>query len=486
MRKKSFYLFTIVIGVFAAAFFLYNSLLENQGAALPPTQEQEAASNVFPAPGKTSYNMKLYLDTGAGVLSGQTYLETVNTSGKPLEELWFTAYPNAFQDKNHTPAPASAYYAGFNPGGMQITNVTINDMKAHFAEQGVSIQVSLPEQVLPAQNIKVFLQWQAQIPRVAYRFGSNHGVYMLGNFYPALNLLAADGWHNSYNSVFGDPFCFPCADYKAEVNIPAGYELIATGLNQKTITDDSGREIHLIEALNARDFCLVVVYDYSQITTSVQSTRLHCYTPGQDHLAASKVLEQSREIFNYYACTFGSYPYQEFKIVFVPMDGFHGMEYSGLIFLKDEFLQTGNEKRSEFLLAHEIAHQWWYSVVGNDQLKEPWLDEGLANWSAYKYLQDIKGLSPPPGVREYQGEKLTRELKEINSARDYYNTAYYGGEAFWFGLEDELGTDQVIKVLRKYFADFRYHIATTDDLKACIKSEARQDMDAYFQRWFKD
>ncbi len=488
MHKKTFFCLAILIGVLAAGFFVHK---ESQSCTGPGISEAGRnnikAGSIFPAPGRTSYNMKLYLDAGNRILYGKTCLKTVNTSTRELQELWFTAYPNAFKDKAHTPAPDSAYFNGFNPGWMKITAITVNDEKAVPEEQGISIKVGLPGAIKPGQAIEVYIQWEIKIPQAAYRYGSNRSIYMLGNFYPALNLLTSDGWHNSYNSVFGDPFCFPCADYHMEINIPQGYELVSTGENQDTIAVDSGREIHLVKALNARDFCMVVVYDYSKVSSGFQNTSLRCYAPPGAMDKARQVLEQSRDIFNYYACTFGSYPYKEFKIIFVPMKGFHGMEYSGIIFLREEFLNTSSDSReNEFLLAHEIAHQWWYSVVGNDQVKEPWLDEGLANWSAYKYLYERKGYKPPPESHKPEGIKLTRELKDIYSAQEYYGTAYAGGEAFWFGLEDELGSEQVIKVLRKYYADFHYGIATTADLKECIRVEAHKNMDQYFQRWFED
>jgi hypothetical protein len=483
LRQRIFLSLTIIIGVFAAGFFCYGEINPgHEPAVLGYSSGSEQPESIFPDPSRTSYNMKLYLNPGQGMLFGQTQLDTVNTSPQALEELWFTAYPNAFKDQVHSPAPASAYYDGFNPGWMKVTALTVNGVKASWEEQGVSLLVKLPAEIKPLNTLKILIQWEIKIPRVAYRYGSKHSVYMLGNFYPALNLLAADGWHNSYNSVFGDPFCFPCADYEVEVNIPQGYELVSTGLTQEVWAEDNGREIHKVKAANARDFCMAVVYDYSQVQNSIHHTSLRCYAPSGDINNANQVLDMSRDIFNYYACTFGSYPYKEFKIVFVPMQGFHGMEYSGVIFVRDEFLRSPVD--NEFLLAHEIAHQWWYSVVGNDQVQEPWLDEGLANWSAYKYLQDCKGQKPPSEAQFKRGVKLTRELKEIYSSQEYYRTAYTGGEQFWFGLENELGSDQVIKVLRKYYADFRYGIATTQDLKECIRAEAHKDMDDYFKLWF--
>lgn len=471
-----------------AAFFIYNTY-EPLGHTAPAFSLEfnrtGNAGRTFPDPNQTSYRMGLYLDTASSTLYGTTLLTTINTSATSLKELWFTAYPNAFKNPGQSPAPASAYYSGYNPGWMQIDQLKINGREATYTEQGVSINAQLTAPLRPDQAVNIEIKWQARIPKLAYRYGSKNGVYMLGNFYPALNVYAADGWHNSYNSVFGDPFCFNCADYLVKMNIPENFGLVSTGDNVETIAADDGRETHIISAKNARDFCMVVMYDYTQENAKIAAVDIECYAPAGNQAREREILEQSGQILNYYACTFGSYPYQEFKVVFVPMQGFHGMEYSGLIFLQEDFLRTDyNKDKSQFILAHEIAHQWWYSQVGNDQLREPWLDEGLANWSAAKYLQDMQGKAP--AVKQFpNGVNLKRELQEIYSTQEYYQTAYTGGEEFWFGLEEELGTDKVIKVLRRYLAEYQYEIATTDNLQQIIKTEAHQDMQSYFYKWFK-
>ncbi|MEN6460759.1 MAG: M1 family metallopeptidase [Syntrophomonas sp.] len=485
MNRHKFYLLTIFIGVICAAFFIYNKY-EPLSHAAPVSSGQENIIQSFPDPNHTSYRMGLYLDTASSTLYGKTLLATRNTTGIALKELWFTAYPNAFKNPGQSPVPANAYYSGYDPGWMKIDQLKVNGQETNYIEQGVSINANLPTEILPNTDISIEVKWQARIPRVAYRYGSKNGVYMLGNFYPALNVYTTDGWHNSYNSVFGDPFCFNCADYLVTMNIPENYGLVSTGDNVETIAEDNGRETHVIRAKNARDFCMVVMYDYTQEKAKIAYTDVKCYAPAGNLSREHEILEQSRQILNYYACTFGSYPYQEFKVVFVPMQGFHGMEYSGLIFLQEEFLQPDyNKEKSLFILAHEIAHQWWYSQVGNDQLREPWLDEGLANWSAYKYLQDMQGKKPPAVKQFPNGVNLGRELREIYSTREYYQTAYTGGEEFWFGLEEELGPEKVIKVLRRYLADYQYKIATTDNLQHVIKTEAHKDMQNYFYKWFK-
>ena len=167
------------------------------------------------------------------------------------------------------------------------------------------------------------------------------------------------------------------------------------------------------------------------------------------------------------------------------MQGFHGMEYSGLIFLQAEMLQsTSQQQRSQFILAHEIAHQWWYGMVGNDQLQEPWLDEGLANWSAYQFLHEMQGQPLPSSAERTQPMNLNKGLAQMYSKQDYYLTAYRGGEAFWFGLEEQLGYDGAVSVLRHYLDDYRYKIATTQDLRNIIEDEADKDMDEFFKQWF--
>lgn len=492
MKRYKFYLLSIIIGVFCAGYLIYNGQVDqydNSALAVAEVQLQDAQlqdyDNFFPHPDKTLYQMGLYLDINNKILYGSTILNTENTSGRSLEKLWFTAYPNAFKDSRSSPAPRKAYYEGFDAGWLEFSQIKVNGQISEYILDGVSVHVNLEEEILPEQAITVEMEWKAKIPKVAYRYGIKDNVFMLGNFYPSLNVLS-DDWHNSYNSTFGDPFCLHAANYLVRINTPEAYEVVSTGKVVQTIAEDNGRQTHTIEAHNVRDFSLAILFNYQEINKVTSQANIKAYLPKDKEKMGKKFLQKSADMLNYFSCQFGSYPYEEFKIVFVPMEGFHGMEYSGLIFLRDEFLKPNYDlKHSEYILAHEIAHQWWYGLVGNDQLREPWLDEGLANWSAYKYFQDIKDRRHTPSPQTIaKGMNLTRELKDIYSTSEYYQIAYNGGEAFWFGLEKEIGTDKVFKALRSYLAEFKHKIATTHDLLEVIEAEANRNMDEYFDKWF--
>lgn len=484
---KKIYIIVVIIAVLCGSALVYWGKDQPIASAEPKNKQEEASPEIqaFPSPANTLYAMKLYLDAPGRTIYGVSEITTVNTSPDALKELWFTVYPNAFRQQQTSPAPASAYYAGFDPGWMEIDSLQVNGKVVAAEGEGPSMRVGLKEEIAKGAGIDVKIQWKAKIPRVKYRFGCQDTLFLLGNFYPTLNVLGPDGWHNSYSSAFGDPFCFHSADYIVNLAVPEGFSLTSTGDVIARAAQDDGREIYSIKAEGVRDFCLLVMYDYREIRQKIKGVEIAAYYPAGQEEKARNLTSRAGDILQYYRCKFGSYPYADFKLALVPMLGFHGMEYSGMVFLSEEYFgPEGGSSQQDFVLAHEIAHQWWYGMVGNDQLSEPWLDEGLANWSARLYQEERQGQKRP--VHKVKAEHLNRELRDMQSRQDYYSTAYTAGEAFWYGLEQELGQETVINVLRLYLSDQRGQIATTEDVLAAIEKEAHRDMSQYTERWFQE
>jgi hypothetical protein len=125
------------------------------------------------------------------------------------------------------------------------------------------------------------MKWQAQIPRLAYRYGYKDGVFMLGNFYPTLDVYDTEGWRTSYNSVFGDPFCFNSADYIVRLNIPEAYSMVSTGSVVERIAEDNGRQFITAAAENVRDFAMAVHYQYRERSREQNGIKISMYTPGK-------------------------------------------------------------------------------------------------------------------------------------------------------------------------------------------------------------
>ena len=100
-------------------------------------------------------------------------------------------------------------------------------------------------------------------------------------------------------------------------------------------------------------------------------------TGGVDIDLATKISKESIEIFN---DMFGKYPYNIYSVI---ASDFYigGMEYPTLSMIDEGLYTNKNKFLLEYVIAHETAHQWWYSVVGNDEVSEPWLDEALTEYS---------------------------------------------------------------------------------------------------------
>lgn len=98
-------------------------------------------------------------------------------------------------------------------------------------------------------------------------------------------------------------------------------------------------------------------------------------------------METATESFELYSNLIGDYPYEELDIISVFMEG--AMEYSGLLMIgypdtaSEELKLLDDGKHYEHIkshISHEVAHQWFYSVIGNDPYNEPWLDESFAEF----------------------------------------------------------------------------------------------------------
>ncbi len=266
------------------------------------------------------------------------------------------------------------------------------------------------------------------------------------------------------------------------IQIPEAYQLATAGEILSIEADDIGWQRIIIKANQVRDFALAATLHYKTTSTNANGIEVEGFFRDNNPETNASVLERAAAALQYYGSAFGSFSDSKFVIVQGPMQGFQGMEYSGMIFLSDEAFQPSyGDERLAFLVAHEVAHQWWYNMVGNDQLNEPWLDEGLASWSARQYLKRVEfdGQDSPGNTTN-----LSRSLQEMGSKGHYYDVAYSGGEAFWAQLEQDQGEEKLLSILRRYLSEFKHHTASTDDLRRIIEEECRDPLHSFFELWF--
>jgi hypothetical protein len=148
---------------------------------------------------------------------------------------------------------------------------------------------------------------------------------------------------------------------------------------------------------------------------------------------------------------FGPYPWPAFSLAITPQLG-GGIEYPGHVMQGQNTLGV---------TSHEVAHQWFYGLVGNNQGRDPWLDEGLASWAEARVenrLTQFKERIIPPVAKNKVGEPMTFWA---DKAQVYSAGVYIQGAQALAALGDPALVDCALRV---FVAQNAYRIARQPDL----------------------
>ncbi|NLE77481.1 MAG: M1 family metallopeptidase, partial [Chloroflexi bacterium] len=221
-------------------------------------------------------------------------------------------------------------------------------------------------------------------------------------------------------------------------------------------------------------------------------TVLHSHYYPAHQTMGEAVLAYASRSFRLFSELFGPYPYGELDLAEVGIDAL-GIEYPGFIVLA-ESLYANEDPSTEFVVVHEMAHQWWYGLVGNDQLDEPWLDEALANYSTALYFEKVYGAEA--GARVVNGYRQRYEglLKQGRDApvaqpvtafreEDYGSVVYQKGALFFHALRQEVGDDRFLAILRQYQARYRYGIARGKEFLSLAEALSGRSLRPLAQEW---
>jgi aminopeptidase N len=194
---------------------------------------------------------------------------------------------------------------------------------------------------------------------------------------------------------------------------------------------------------------------------------------------------------------FGSYPYKELDVIAVPLNLASGVEYPGLILI-DQALYTSGSARPgffEIVISHEVGHQWWYAVVGNDVIEHPWQDEALTTFSSLLYQQEFEPQAYRGTLGFYQntlsdleGSQIESDVgRPVESFHDapgaYSPVVYIKGALFFVELRQEIGDEAFFAALRDYYSDQMYQLARPQALLQAFETACNCQLDDTYQEW---
>ena len=247
-----------------------------------------------------------------------------------------------------------------------------------------------------------------------------------------------------------------------------------------------------------RDFYLAASEHYTVISETFGETVINSYVLQGMEEGGSAAVHYTKGALESFGQRFGPYPYTEFDVLSTPMLAL-GIEYPGIVGIttpafdpQEVVVGLPYPILLEPVLAHEAAHQWFYNVVGNDQVDEPWLDEAHAQYATWLYYWDTYGEANALGYRaswDERWERVDRADIPIGlpaaayQGREYGAIVYGRGPIFVETLEKQMGPEIFATFLRDFYVSHQWGIATTESYRQLAEEYCGCDLDALFKTW---
>ena len=445
------------------------------------------------------YTLAMTLARGADetmITGHETVRYTNRAPGSALDQVVFRLYPNL-------PSYGAA---------MTVENVQVNGAPVEAALDATRSVLSVPlvDPLETGAQVVIDMDYAIRITPgyvgVYVQFSDADGVLALPNAYPVLSVYEPGrGWWQITDHPQGDAVLSETAFFDVQVTAPHDLILAASGSEVDLVANDDGTLTHCYVAPLMRDFALMASTNYVTLRGEQDGVTITLYyDPEQPQsfsstqagldasISARAGLEIVRDAVRIFNASFGPYPFTELDVVQTPTTA-GGIEYPGL-FVITTSAWNKDVDFFEFVLVHEASHEWWYSLVGNDQTLHPWMDEALAQYAVAVYIREHEGVDAyHAALASYraQVEQFTADQPDQTiggPVTAYPNGAYFfmvyqKGPLFFGALEATYGYDRLIDALQAYLAAYRYQIAEPDDMQRSFEATLGTDLTPIFAEW---
>ncbi|MBN1221384.1 MAG: M1 family metallopeptidase [Anaerolineae bacterium] len=436
-------------------------------------------------PGASVYHLDLKIADNLLQVTGHQEVHYTNRETEPLDDVYFRLFAN-------------------NAGGkITVSEVKMNGGAAEpaYEFEDTALRVPLLTPLSPGQSANIQMDFVVEVPQ---EMAGNYGLFgyfddvlVLDEFYPTIPVYDDEGWNVETPPPNADLSYNDASFYLARVMAPAGLTVAATGIEIDREVDGD-RQVITFAAGPARDFYLAASNNYTVIRDTVGETTINSYAFARQTDHAELALQVALDALRSFNESFGPYPYAEFDVLSTPMLAL-GIEYPGLVGISLALYDPGAAIAGvpapimlEGTVAHEVAHQWFYNVVGNDQVDEPWLDEALAQYATWLYYTDTYGEAAARSYLQSWEDRWARvdraDIPIGLPAGDYEGKAYgaivYGrGPLFLKTLAEAMGEASFAEFLRDYYETHKWGIGTAESFKQLAQQHCQCDLTDLFEEW---
>ncbi|MFN8274515.1 MAG: M1 family metallopeptidase [Flavobacteriaceae bacterium] len=480
---------------------------------------------------QVDYKMNVVMDVAKYRYQGHQELVYTNHSPDTLKRVFYHLYNNAFQPGSEMDARLQAIadpdrrmvkklkvdgkeikksrIAELKPdeiGYVKISNFKQDGVAAVAKEVGTILEVTLAKPLLPNSSTVLSLDFDGQVPVQIRRSGRNNveGVELsMAQWYPKIAEFDFEGWHadpyiaREFHGVWGN--------FDVNITIDKDYILGGSGIlvNKNEIGkgyQDNGVTVAYpkktktltwhFNAQNVHDFTWAADKNYLHDIIQVPGgATLHFLYKNNPKIIDNwkKAQPETVKLMQFYNQTVGKYPYDQYSVI---QGGDGGMEYAMCTLILGEGTYDGLIG----VIAHEMAHSWFQHVLASNESKHSWMDEGFTSFLEDLGMNEIaekKAANPHAGSYDsyyFMVNSGKEQPQSTHSDRYDYNqvysiNAYSKGDIFLSQLGYLIGRENLMKTIKRYYADFKFKHPTPNDIKRTAERVSGANLDWYLTDW---
>ena len=437
---------------------------------------------------RTTHTVQAQVDYAAKQVTVQQQIVYVNATDAPLETVVLNVEPNRWLNV------------------FTLQALTVNGGTDGFYDlTGRRLEVLPAQPLQPDCTLTLELDFSLDMPEIiggreAFRgyFGQTSRQINLGHWLPTVVPRVDGEWLHHEVVTIGEQIVLDPADWTVTFELVNATDETIVAAPGELVEQDG--DMWTYQHTNGREFGASISHTFRQSTaTAANGVPVDVYSfpdaivphpeSGEWIDSGQYAARVTAESVALYAEKFGPYPHE--RMVIVQGDFPDGMEFSGFAFVSTDWFTgfTGDPKSYLMLITvHEVAHQWWYDLVGNDQAYDPWLDEALATYSEYIYIEEyypeltdwwwwfrVNRLNPDG--------RVSSSVYDFDRIRPYINAVYLRGVLMLDDVRTTLGDEAFYAWLRRYAETNAGHIADGDDLWNLL-TPAQQDATAVIRTMF--
>jgi len=468
-----------------------------------------------------NYDIKVELDPETKTLNGSLILNWKNTSTDSIDELQFHLYLNAFKNSNSTfMKEFSDFLTEFNTnfyenmwGWIDIISMKIVDgedltNKIKFyqpddynIDDQTVISVDLNQKIYPNQKVDIKIDFVAKLPKTIARSGYNDDYFFVAQWFPKIGVLEYKGIRNASETKWNchqyhsnSEFYADFGVYNVEITLPENYVVGATGFLKNKINNNNGTKTLTYKADDVIDFAWTASPKFIEYEKVWKGTIVKVLMLPEHKDLAFRHLNAATKAIDYFETNLGEYPYPNITVVDVPFDNQQagGMEYPTLVSTISVSYLPNWIKIPEEVTIHEFGHNYFMAIIATNEFEEAWLDEGFNSYYEAKIMEKNYPMFSFLGYNFETFDVLRAgytlfynpQIATIdNFAWKFPNLSYgvlnYNKSAIVLKtLENLIGEESMLKVMKTYFERWKFKHPTAADFIEIVNEIVKDKKDA--------